>query len=511
MKSPLKNLLGARTAALKNRLEHHGPAWWAAVGGGFFAVAAVLVVLGHFAAPSMVIPPIDIATPRGLLPEDLPAGTAAMEAAFWLTALIATVLNFRVMELLFRRKDIRAVEYYALPLPTLFVDRLLAALAEAVAAALFCTLFFVPLLWHGTPLAALLCAALLMTGLITTTALAFGVLLVSGASQAGPTSGAQASKGQRRSGDMYGGAGQVFLYAPGVALGFSVVAILFLKLVLGEILRTEAFTRPALYGLTILVGFAAFALFLAYRDFTRSFPAMAARFREADIVGFDVDLPYQKSAFVRPTRLEPILDGSARYLLRAHILQYGRRYMMARYLYVLSWLGGAWALWSLSPAAFPAWIVAVLPAVLLAFLANPWRRTAMYHREAIHALAMPVSRHEDLSSQSLFTARETLLLAAPYAVAVLAIRGGLQDLIVEASLAAAVAIFGGLAMNAALGWSMRAFGSRAVLDLIVPLAITLAIAALAAISLVAVLPVVFVLAMTHLILWKKPYDLHTAA
>lgn len=511
MKSPLRNLLGARYAAQRNRLKHQSKTWWLSVGAGVVALVAVWIGLGHAAAPSLVVPPIDIATPRGLAPEELPAGSAAMEAAFWLTILIASVLNFRVMELLFRRQDMRAVEFYPLPLSTLFVDRLIAGFAESLGAALFCALFFVPLLWHGAPWAALLSAGVIVVGLIATTAIAFAVLLVSGASQAGPPPAPGSPKKPRSSGDMYGGSGQVFLYAPGVALGISVLSILFIKLVLGEALQAEALNRIALWGLGIVGGLTALCIYLAYRDFTRSFPAMAARFREADIIGFDIDLPYQKSTFQRPALMEGVLDGNAVYMLRAHILQYGRRYMMGRYVYVLGWLAGAWALWSLSPAAFPAWIAAILPTIVLAMLANPWRRIANYHRKAIHTLALPISRHEDQAAQIFFTTREAKLLAMPYALLVLAIRGGVHGLWLEAALIAAVALMAPIAISAAMGWSERLFGSSAVLDLAIPLVVTLGFAALAALSLEALLPLVLVIHLTQWILWKKPHDPHAVA
>jgi hypothetical protein len=508
MTSALTHLLGLRRHGLRNRLRHHGPSWWLAVGTSAAMLLLLWVGLGHLAAPSLVVPPVDIATPRGLTEEALPAGAGALEASFWLTALIAAILNFRVLELLFRRADIRALENYPVPLTALFFDRLLLGFGEALGAGALCALFFLPLVWHGTALAAGLSAALLVGGLMTTVALAFAVFLVSGASLARATAPERSDGPRRPSGDLYGGSGQVFLYAPGVALAFSIVAILFLKLVLGEILRHEAVSRIAEVGLGVVAALVVISVFLAYRDFTATFPAMAARFREADIIGFDVDLPYQRSAFTRPTRLEALVPGAARYLYRVHVLQYGRRYMMGRYLYGLGWAGAGWALWSLSEAAFPAWVVATLPAIALALLANPWRRLASYHGHAITGLALAITSHEDNAARSLFTAREGLLLAGPYVALVLAIRGGVHGAWESAAVIAAVSLFAPLALNAIMGWMMRSYGPRPIFDSLVPIVVTLAIAATASVSLLAALVSTFVLTLTHWILWTRTHDLH---
>ncbi|MBA2661121.1 MAG: hypothetical protein H0U74_02405 [Bradymonadaceae bacterium] len=475
----LATLLGTRLRATRNRFRDRGPTWWLAITTTLLTTAAALLGLGHLAAPALMAPPTQLATPVGLDPNALVAGASAMEATFWLSALVASVLVFRVMELLFRRADVRAVENYPIALSALFVDRALAATLEAIAAGALVATFFVPLVWHGGSRAFALCAALAVGGLLAGSLLAMAVQLFAGASQV-PEPDAAPKAGQRRSGDIYGGSGQVFLYAPGLALAIAVVTLLFLKLVLGEFLRVGEPTRAFSYGLVLLAVLVAISLVMSYRYFTHGFPAMAARFRESDFVTYDINTQYQKSAFGKRRLLERLLSQRAVAVFRADVLQYGRRYMMARYLYGLFWAGAAIAMFNLSPQAFPNWALAVLPTIVLAVLANPWRRLALQYASA--SMALPLSRGDQNTATTLFAAREVLLFALPYAALVLAIRGAVQGHWQSAVLAAVAGVVGGLAINGLMALGARLTLDRALLATLLPALACIALVGLAVLS-----------------------------
>jgi hypothetical protein len=140
--------------------------------------------------------------------EGLAHGRETLEAAFWLAALASSVLNFRVMELLFRRRDIRSVESYPIRLYALYVDRLIAALGEALAATVLLAPFFLPMLWHAGGLAASTSIALIGLGLIASSAIGFAVQLAAGYTLAGGSPGNKDHK-KHKSRDIYGGSGQV--------------------------------------------------------------------------------------------------------------------------------------------------------------------------------------------------------------------------------------------------------------------------------------------------------------
>src|SRR5690554_341556 len=128
----LRILMRARRRGIRNRVGAQSSLNWTVLAGFLAVLVGGLLLLGHAAAPGLLRPPMDLVTAIGMTTTDgkLPAGAAALEAAFWLAALASSVLNFRVMELLFRRKDVRALEHFPLQLSALYVDRLLAALGE---------------------------------------------------------------------------------------------------------------------------------------------------------------------------------------------------------------------------------------------------------------------------------------------------------------------------------------------------------------------------------------------
>lgn len=65
---------------------------------------------------------------------------------------------------------------------------------------------------------------------------------------------------------------------------------------------------------------------------------MLAGFHEADSVGFNVEIDYQKSAWRTPRFGEQLLSQGARAVYRRHVLQYGRRHSLLRVLYGICWI-----------------------------------------------------------------------------------------------------------------------------------------------------------------------------
>lgn len=477
-------LLTTRFRALKNRFRDHGPGWWFATSLGILLIAAAIIGLGQLAAPFLVSLPADTLPGTDLALQQPPfkrgepiPGARALDAAFWMTSLVASVLIFRVMELLFRRADIRAVENYPIQLRALFVDRAIATFAEAILAGLALSLFFLPLAWHLNASLFGLCAILCVAGLIAGSALTLVIQLFAGDSQVPDTNNApQKDAAIRSTGDAYGGGGQIFLFAPALALAFVVVLLLFIKLFVGEHLITGHITRPFEIGMTSVFILTAVSLFTAYRYFTRAFPAMAARFREADFVVFNSYQPYQKSAFTHQNIFERALPQSARAMFRADLLQYGRRYMTSRYLYVFFWAAAAFAFYKFGDAAqlseLGRGLPAAIPALLLAALANPWRRIHNQRANAHTYLALPLSQHDLLTSSALFSAREAMLFTLPYAAIAFIIplvsTGFTTANLMAAGSTAIAALTCALAVNGITALGVRLLGATSLLTSALP-------------------------------------------
>lgn len=421
MTAPTTILWRARRKAWRHRVQALTPV---RITLATLTALAALAALGHLAAPSLLIAPIETATPTGFEPRSAHvSGASALEASFWLTALAASVVGFRVMELLFRRGDIRVISNLPFPATTFFLDRLAIAGIEVAGWSLALGAFFLPLAWHGAPWAALTCALLPLLGLVATVCIGFGVQFYAGdADFAAP----QGKEGRSRDGG-YGGAGQVFLLSPGIALALVMATVLLTKLGLGEVLRLEKLSRPALLGLGAPLGASAVALFLGWRYARASYHRMLAGFREVDATSFNVELDYQQSAWKTPARLEALVPARARLIYRRHALGYGRKHALARYAYVLVWLGLGLGYWRLSAEAFPAFAALGAPLIALAMLVQPWRNLLRPGLATTPTQALPVrERDEDLAAD-LFAWREALVFTIPVALMLVGLRSAPID------------------------------------------------------------------------------------
>jgi hypothetical protein len=509
--SHLRILMKARLTAIRNRASGRSARWWAGLLGAIAVLIAGLVALGHAAAPGLLEPPADVVTAVGMAAEDgeLPGGAAALEAAFWLAALASSVLNFRVMELLFRRKDIRAVEPYPVKLYALFVDRLLATLGEALAAAVVLAPFFVPLVWHGGGLAAATSIALVALGLVTSSAIGFAIQLSAGSTMGRKRTGGSKEVGDREkkgeTRDIYGGSGQIFLYAPGVALAVSVIVILLAKLALGEVLKAGEATRAFGVGVGLLGVVFGVCVIVSYRQFVASFPRMAARFHEADFVGYEISAKHQSSGFDSPKLGEKLLPEAARPVFRTYALQFGRRYLLARWTYGLGWLAAGIAVFRLSEAALPGWLIATLPAIAAATLVNPWTRLSDKRIRPSYQNLLALPENADLMAAVVFAVRECLLVTAPYALLVLLAQGVRYGDWLGGLGLAGLAIGACLALNGAMAVAWRAFGRSRVVEVFVPVLLAIALVAVANVSLwaLAVVEVVFLCGHLGMVGGKK--------
>lgn len=492
-------LMRARRRGVMNRAATLTSPRWTLLLALFAALIGGLLLLGHAAAPGLLRPPMDLVTAIGMNTTDgkLPAGAAALEAAFWLAALASSVLNFRVMELLFRRKDVRALEHFPLRLSALYVDRLLAALGEALAAALLLTPFFVPLIWHGGGLAAGASIALVAVGLLTSSAIGFAMQLGAGASLA-DTEPADPGVARADRPNTASGGAQVFLYAPGIALAVSVLIILMAKLALGEVIKAGEPTRALGVGLGILgVGFLV-ALGLSYRYFVHAFAQMSARFHEVDFIGHSVSASHQTSDFLKPRSGEALLPVSARPVFRSYALQYGRRYMLARWSYALGWLAAGIALFRLSQAALPLWLVVTLPAIAAATLVNPWTRLSSPRIRPNYQNLLALGKNDDTRAAIAFGFRELLLFAGPYALLVVLAQGVRAGDWAAAAALAALALGGCVAINGAMALTWSTFGRNRAAERVTPVVLAVLMVVVANISLLALALTQALLMLGHL-------------
>lgn len=446
-----------------------------------------LLLAGHFAAPTLMEPPIDLATPRGLAPDALPPGAAALEAAFWITALVASVLNFRILELLFRRKDIVTLQTLPIAPGPLFIERLLASLTEAVVTATFLSLFFLPLVWHGGAAAALASYIMLLGGLV------FGAIIAMAVMIAATKQMIPDNKTSRRNllADAYGGAGQILLYAPAGSLGAIVLIALFWKLLVGEPLRLARISEPFLIGSGIVAFVLIYCLIYAYKHFVSHYYSMAPRFHEADAANFSAYIDYQQSSFQDRRRWEFGLTPRAALTYRALSIDDDRRLAGARIGYFVILLLTALGLATIELTALPGWALATFPVILTAVVINPWKRLSTRSALLNHPMAMPVSLTHRTLAASRVALREYTYLAVPYALAIVVIVGYFRDVQMAVLPWVLTALFAGPALAMILSVVQKSKIGESMLrwlpSLLVALMVALAVLSLPALIAVSIL------------------------
>ena len=417
-----------------------------AIGGAVFALAAIAGI-GELAVSTMLTVPTDMATPTFGSRSPV-AGDAALEAAFWLSTLLSSFFVFRVMESLFRSPKVRALELLPVMPAPIFIERSVNALAEAVAFSAVLTVFFVPLVWHGYGHVTALCALICLGSTSCAAAVTIGTNAWFGA-QYGGASGL---------GDSYGGQGGAFLYAPMVSFAVAVVCVLMLQLGAREVLHRGAASNAFWLATGIAFSIAAVTLVVGGRHFVRSYHRVTAFFREADEVGFRAVMDYQTSAW-EPLRWERLAgDGGA--VFRRHVLQFGRRFPVARSLVTIGSVAAAIAAFSLSPEAFPNWTVAIACVALFAMLERPFSRIddALLGGDADRLL--PIDGATVERAAIVWSFYEIGRIALPYALFAGILRGWSHGLASGLSVTG-LAIFAALAMPTAMAVARRAGVRRA--------------------------------------------------
>lgn len=417
-------------------------------------VLGVVAAFGHLAAPALLVAPEEIAAGGALRrPDEFPRGTAALEAAFWMTALASAVTSFRVMEILYRRADLRAVDPYPLELAALYLDRLLAALLEAAVTTLVVSAFFAPLVWHGAGRVAAICVLVVATGLTASSIVSVAVQVAAGQMNARAARG----NGGRNFGDAYGGPGQIFMFSPGIALAICALLVLLARLAAGDLLEGSETIRGFAFGYG-LIGLAVVASLIdSFRRFVGGFPDMAARFREADAIQYEAQLDYQTSAYRQTSWYEVLVPDDVRPAFRAALLQFGRAHMLARYSYIIGWVLAGFALSQWSRSAFPPWAVVCAPAVVAATVANPWQRLVRPPLRPQFARYLPVPARSNTVAMSAIAVRELLLMGGPYAALVIWVDSGTAS-VATVGLHAGTALLLPLGLNGliALYWRFAA-------------------------------------------------------
>lgn len=474
----LRSIWRLRRQSAKNRLSRLRPGRRNAALAVVCGFLLAILVAGHFAADLLMEPPIDLATPRGLSPDDLPAGAAALEASFWLSALLASVLNFRVLELLFRRPDIVAMQVLPIEPSALFLDRLFATWTEAVVAAAATSVFFIPLFWHGGASAAVASMAMLFGGLLFGSTISLVVMLTA----TGQLVPDDSEDDRPAVTDAYGGPGQLLLYAPALALGGIVVLALFWKLLLGEPLRLAHFSEPFWIGTAIIIGVSAACLVVAYRVFVDHYFAMAPRFHEADAADYSALIDYQTSAFDERQRWELGLSDDAARIYRVLVLDDDRRMASARVGYAVVLVLAIVGLAIIELNALPLWAAAMVPAVLVAFFVNPWRRVSRRLRHLDEELGLPVASDDLRVASDRAAIREFIFIGLPYAVAAGLILGHFRNLGAEGVITAVLAVTSGLFLAGLLSLARR-LGAGDITLATLPVALVVALSAVAIVSL----------------------------
>ena len=338
------------------------------------------------------------------------------------------------------------------------------------------SVFFLPLAWHGGGWAALGCMGVLGMAPMCTLGVGFGVQCFFGDAEFG----AKVKGNGQRVSDGYGGAGSAFLFAPGVALALSVVVTLLLKLSFGELIRLQGMTPATQAGLGISLGLGALGLGTSWFYFRRSYFRMLAGFREADVVGFEPPMDYQHSAFDSPRWAERLLGTpGAALVYRRHHLQYGRRFALTRYLYVVLWVGCAVGLGQFSAQALPTWSAVAAVWVVMALVLNPWRRLGSPGLASTATQLWALAPGDEARASQGFALREIAwVIAPPFALAV-ALGGAWRGEPVGQSVGFGGLVWaGGVAMwGATVAGGPGAAAAAGVREVAVPLGVALALCA----------------------------------
>ncbi|MBN1946677.1 MAG: hypothetical protein JW797_13465 [Bradymonadales bacterium] len=343
-------------------------------------------------------------------------GGWSLETAFYLACLVATLQSYRLLESLFRHREARILAVYPIRLGGLFFYRLGSALLDTLVITAGCALFLLPVWFKGAAMDYLWSLVLLLLSALIVVAVGFAAQMAAGVADYRhlPDFFRQLD---RQSGGT-GGAAAAYLFSPAIALACSLALILFSKLVLEEIIKAvqpdqvggmSGIVPPALGILVVaIVG----SLGWAYRNFTRHYPLLFARFFEADLIVLDTGVDYF-ARDRRPARgWEARLTGPVRSLYRLDRLQLARRSPLAKIMVVLGPLAGLITFLGWGRQLLP-WMVIAIGLLWVLVLANPWARLFDPALEPGMGLVLPISDSQRRKAREYLVVREIALLTLP--------------------------------------------------------------------------------------------------
>lgn len=393
----LKTLAALRWCTFRRFFTAQSPRFWMGIVLAFVVIALVLLSAGENFAPSLM------ESSGGRAPSvrsrDV-QGRPALEVAFWIAALLSSVVSFRVMESLFRRPDIRALQALPLPAYAIFWERVITTAVESLGIGLLASIFFIPLTLKA-PLAGGLAMTLLSIGVLSSGLLTLGAVTWVGAQFGSPD-------GPKLPGDAYGSTGGGFLYAPAAALALAMTGLVMFQLTLGEVLLRGTLSRAFFVGLGIMGLMNLASLLVAWRVFG-GYHRIAAWFNEADSTGFSVSVEHQKSSFLAAIWEKWVPDYTRLVVRRAHVQ--GSRVTTAG-----RWITAAGLVITLVISMFaslPEWVLMSVPAILFA-ITNPWRRMWTDDVGPFHGQNLPVFANAEIWGRQVMVVLEWIRLVLPY-------------------------------------------------------------------------------------------------
>ena len=423
---PLGVLLGARRRALLGRLRN------TSLGARLASVIIGLAsTAGLIAGGVLSAGPLAEAAARAPGPGQIttPGGPYA-DLAFWLTALAITALSFRIMEGIYRHRDVRLMSSWPVPLRAQFSDRFLSAALESLLAWLALALFLGPVaLVTGDPRAAgglLLSAA----GLWVSLTLGFAVQLYAGVTsfvRRDRSGNALSDLGRL---DVGGGTAAAFTISPGLAMAASLALLLWLKMAALDEFFVRGTSRLFWIGLGTPAVLSTVAVFKARGWFVAHYPRLLARFYESDLIQIDTGYNYHQSVtHGRRGIFERLVPDGLLSHYRKDALQLGRRYPLLRALAVALWI-----VVGIMASRDAGALSAAVPLAYITALAAPWSRLYGADLEPGILGSLPASDALIHRAKLLASLREILMLVLPSAALILALGRDLEALATAALL-----------------------------------------------------------------------------
>lgn len=394
-----------RLKTFKRFFSAQNLSFWLIALAGLVVIVSVLGAAGWRFAPGLMASPDTTFAPS--MRSSQVEGRYALELAFWLAALLSSVVSFRVMEAMFRRSDVRALRALPIDSTSIFFERLAVVIFESLGLGILVSVFFAPIALLN-PLIGGLSMLLVVAGALSSGLLTMGAVMWVGSQFGSPD-------GVRIPGDAYGSSGGAFIYAPGAALMCSLVALLFLQLALGEVLLAGHLTRAFGLGLGIVGALNFFAILLAFKEFRTSYFRVAAWFHEADSTGFSAVAEHQVSSF-SPLKWERWIPEWARLVSRKTHVQALRINMVPRWVMFTILCGSLLLHFFMS---LPTWVLVAIPAMAFA-LGNPWKRLWDIEVGPFHSQNLPVTDFGEVVGRLVYITYECFRLALPYSVALAA-------------------------------------------------------------------------------------------